>query len=211
MPPGGWGRESVWSVLGVEADTASGGTVFWRLRRCVRCAHGCRGRSAPPPLASSLRSSGPTPALPHSLPHPQGTASLPRSARALDRGAPGSGVAALCGQEQHLPGPQAGVGWWLRAAGDPRTGGGPPGSGSQGGPPRLRCPRARSEGCAERGPRLRGGVARAPPAREVLRTEDTMAEADCGICDSLGYRTCDKCGDVAFERGPLVDLCANCR
>lgn len=38
-----------------------------------------------------------------------------------------------------------------------------------------------------------------------------MAEADCDLCRMAGYRSCDLCGDVVFERGPLLDLCPSCR
>jgi hypothetical protein len=38
-----------------------------------------------------------------------------------------------------------------------------------------------------------------------------MSEADCGLCEMAGYRTCDLCGNVAFERGPLgIDICGYC-
>ncbi len=41
-----------------------------------------------------------------------------------------------------------------------------------------------------------------------------MADADCAICASLGYRTCDRCSGVIFHarEHPLgVELCEDCR
>jgi hypothetical protein len=39
-----------------------------------------------------------------------------------------------------------------------------------------------------------------------------MSAADCELCEWMGYRTCDGCGNVAFERGPLgIDLCGYCQ
>lgn len=40
-----------------------------------------------------------------------------------------------------------------------------------------------------------------------------MAQADCSICEMLGYRACDVCGNVVFKPTdhPLgIDLCAYC-
>lgn len=45
-----------------------------------------------------------------------------------------------------------------------------------------------------------------------------MGKADCDICESLGYRSCDVCSGVVFDpvegRGPYgrgADLCGYCR
>lgn len=39
-----------------------------------------------------------------------------------------------------------------------------------------------------------------------------MATADCEMCALMGYRSCDKCGNVVFERSALgVDLCEWCK
>lgn len=39
-----------------------------------------------------------------------------------------------------------------------------------------------------------------------------MSEADCPICEYLGYRTCDRCGGIIFEPedGHDEDLCPDC-
>jgi hypothetical protein len=39
-----------------------------------------------------------------------------------------------------------------------------------------------------------------------------MAQADCTICEALGYRSCDKCANPVFEvaAGATVELCAYC-
>lgn len=42
-----------------------------------------------------------------------------------------------------------------------------------------------------------------------------MADADCGICRSLGYRSCDVCGNPTFPNEvfgiPAGDLCEHCK
>jgi RNA polymerase subunit RPABC4/transcription elongation factor Spt4 len=38
-----------------------------------------------------------------------------------------------------------------------------------------------------------------------------VAKADCGLCEAMGYRACDRCGNVVMnppESGP--ELCAYC-
>ncbi len=40
-----------------------------------------------------------------------------------------------------------------------------------------------------------------------------MAQADCPICESLGYRSCDKCANPVFEARPHPsgkELCGYC-
>ena len=38
-----------------------------------------------------------------------------------------------------------------------------------------------------------------------------MSAADCDLCEMLGYRTCDSCGEIAWKPGPLgIDYCAYC-
>jgi hypothetical protein len=40
-----------------------------------------------------------------------------------------------------------------------------------------------------------------------------MAQADCSICESLGYRSCDKCRNPVFEVRPHprgLELCPAC-
>lgn len=38
-----------------------------------------------------------------------------------------------------------------------------------------------------------------------------MGAPDCGICEVLGYLSCDRCGDVVFERSPLgLEVCGYC-
>lgn len=38
-----------------------------------------------------------------------------------------------------------------------------------------------------------------------------MSAADCGLCEALGYRTCDSCEGIAWKPGPLgIDYCAAC-
>lgn len=44
-----------------------------------------------------------------------------------------------------------------------------------------------------------------------------MAEADCAICEALGYRSCDRCGSPVFpDKAPQLDdllgeeLCPYC-
>jgi hypothetical protein len=39
-----------------------------------------------------------------------------------------------------------------------------------------------------------------------------MAEAHCGICAAVGYRTCDLCAGIVFNPVDWArDLCQNCR
>lgn len=38
-----------------------------------------------------------------------------------------------------------------------------------------------------------------------------MGAPDCGICEVLGYRSCDRCGDVVFDLSPLgLEVCGYC-
>lgn len=39
-----------------------------------------------------------------------------------------------------------------------------------------------------------------------------MADADCEMCEVMGYRTCDVCGGVVFiKMFNQLDLCYECR
>lgn len=39
-----------------------------------------------------------------------------------------------------------------------------------------------------------------------------MAEADCGMCALMGYRSCDRCGTPVFDPvpGAVEDVCGYC-
>jgi len=57
---------------------------------------------------------------------------------------------------------------------------------------------------------------RRTPRQEGHREGVTgMGKADCDICETLGYRSCDRCGGILFTapaRTPLgLELCADCR
>ena len=39
----------------------------------------------------------------------------------------------------------------------------------------------------------------------------TLADADCEICEALGFRTCDLCGGLVYRPHLLLgDVCAYC-